>query len=295
MNNRILIIGASGFLGQSLVEELLNRGISDFGVVFSNEYSYAANLQLVQQNEINYHLLNLLTDEVSHIENVFSGYDIIFNLSGQITNPITTCFQLNSIGVKKLVDAVKKLNKKLIQVSTVGVYGTVPFADENSPVCAETTYGICKAFAEYTIKDHLDDQNYCITRLCNLYGKNQKKGIFNYLIQSYRSDRKLFFNNNGELLRYYIEVSDCAVNLINLAQSGASGIYNLLSPEQYTVKDLIQKFEDFLGIKYEQFLDPIKPYDNVSKISGEKISQKIALVYNYSITKYLEDKVHNRI
>ena len=142
--NKVLIIGGSGLLGQSLVEYFvsnnfqvgaLSRHCNSQGRRFSN---YAVDVL-----------------DYENLELVVAQYDVIINCIGQITNPIHECVSLNTKGITNIIDAVKKNGNYLIHLSTIAVYGSSSMVNEKSAVDPESVYGSFKYFAEYQIKQNL--------------------------------------------------------------------------------------------------------------------------------------------
>ena len=114
-----------------------------------------------------------------------------------MTKPFNLCIKLNSTGLINLAKVLSNKNSRLIHISSVAVYGSTENCNEDSPLNPETNYATAKAFAEQIILENYNHKYLTILRLSNLYGSNQIKGVFAYLLRSYNSDRKLKFNNDG--------------------------------------------------------------------------------------------------
>lgn len=280
--SKILIVAGAGFLGKSLFHSLKASGFNDLT---------CADITHPEIEFVKYINVNVLEKEKAQ---KFKGaYDIIINCSGQITNPINVCYNLNTAGTSNLVESIKNTSTKLVQISSVAVFGTAEKVDESSIFNPETPYSCCKAFAEYLIKKELPSNQYCILRLSNLYGLTQQKGILSYLFRSYQTDRRLNFNNDGSLIRYYLNVDDCADIIAKalLLKNFPSGDYNIPGNDRYSVTELIKLFEGISGSTFNVKLEPVKPYDNALFISSEKISSVLPLTFNYSVKKYFEKRL----
>ena len=174
--NKILILGASGFLGKSLV-----------GFFLANNFRVGALSRTFDQknDKLDAYAVNILDYE--SLEPIIAQYDIIINCTGQITDPIHNCIILNTKGVQNIIDAVKKNKNYLIHLSTVLVYGSSSGVSEKSTINPESVYGSIKYFAEYQISHHLT--NYVILRVSNLYGKGQSKGALGYILRTFRNNQ----------------------------------------------------------------------------------------------------------
>lgn len=252
---KVLILGGAGFLGMEIARrfEKENRYLITIGDLSEPPDPGIA----FEKTDV----LNRLA-----LEHQIKQHDIIINCSGQISHPIYGCFRINTEGISHIAQAVKDHKKKLIQISTVAVYGTIPAADENTAMNPESPYSTCKAFAEFIVNRTLGN-NACILRLPNLYGENQVKGLFSYLIRSYISDRKLHFNNDGSLCRYFLHIKDCSEALFLTVDKDLTGTYNIPAPEKFDLTEIISRIESIKSMKFEAVFDRNPPIDNIDNIS----------------------------
>jgi nucleoside-diphosphate-sugar epimerase len=275
---KILLIGGQGLLGRSLQEVFLENQ-------FIHIYTLSRNF-FQNPNHIQGSLLD--SEKISSLAKY--NFDFIINLSGQITNPIEECLNLNVVGIQHLISLIKASPEtKLIQISTVGVYGSTIEANEQSPMQPETPYSVAKCMAEKLIINSLDPNSYTILRLSNLYGEKQLKGVFAYLNKSAHSNKELEFNNNGNLVRYFLHVHDCATIILKLIQKeNLCGIFNVLGKDRFNLKELIQLFESINKVTYQVSFAPIEPYDNALKITDNKVQELIPYMHQMNIKTYLK-------
>ena len=137
--NRIVIIGGSGFLGSNIIQALQSSGFSDVAYGTRN-YNTSLDCDFIKLD-----LLDKGTMEK------LKGFDTIINCSGQISKPFNFCYQLNSVGVKNIAEVLSESKARLIQISTVAVYGTAERSNEASPLKPETNYATAKALAQRTL------------------------------------------------------------------------------------------------------------------------------------------------
>jgi len=279
--NSILILGASGFLGRALIRR------------FNSQGRKVGSLSRNADNLVNNYSENILN--YNQIDKIISEYDVVINCTGQITEPINQCLILNTTGIDNIINSVKVHKKKLIHISSVSVYGSLLYAKEDSQLNPESVYAGIKYFAEYLINSKLN--NYIILRVSNLYGEGQRKGLIYYLSSKYLSDkRSLKFNNNGELCRFYLDVDDLAKNIDTMInKNDLNGVFNLVGPCQYTIKDLVSKFENILNYKFNAQYQNSDPIENIYNIDNIKIGSAINLTYQNSIEKYINDLKNNTI
>jgi nucleoside-diphosphate-sugar epimerase len=277
---KILLIGGNGLLGKCLQDVFHSNQFTNIFTLSRNDYP---NPNHIKGSLLDPHLINSLAKE---------NFDLVINLSGQVTNPIEECLNLNSLGIINLVSLIKASPQtKLIQISTVGVYGSsVETLNETSEMRPETPYSVAKCIAEKLLINSLDKSSLTILRLSNLYGEKQLKGVFAYLNKSAHSNKELEFNNNGSLVRYFLHVYDCAMTIFKLVQiENLSGVFNVLGKDRLTLKELIQLFESIKKVTYQVNFAPIEPYDNALKITDNKVQELIPYIHQMNIKTYLKN------
>jgi nucleoside-diphosphate-sugar epimerase len=275
MNKSLIVLGGAGFLGKNLLLNLKNNKNFKIG---------CGDMQDPEIKDVEFHKLNIL--DSSSLANL-SNYDIVINLTGQITKPIESCLLQNSVGILNVVNSVSE-NCHLIQMSTINVYGSTSLAIEEQILNPETPYSALKAIAETIIKNSLKDR-YTILRLTNLYGPGQLKGIMAYLLTSFKTDQKLEFEHNGKMIRSFLHVDDCVkmINKILFLKKLPIGIYNLANNDIYSVYELIETIENMKRFKYKISWGRQKSLENVQKISVAKLKAIISINFENSLEEYI--------
>ena len=275
--NKVLIIGASGLLGRSLVEFFVSNNFQ-VGALSRNCDN--------QNDKFNNYSVDVLDYE--HLEFVVAQYDVVVNCIGQITNPIHECVSLNTKGVKNIIDAVKKNGNYLIHLSTVSVYGSSSAVTEGSPVNPESVYGSLKYFAEYQISQNLT--NYAVLRISNLYGKGQVKGILGYILRSFRNNEKaLFFNNDGSLKRYYLHIDDLSSIVKLIIDKRVKGVYNVIGSDLLTIKQLVALCEKALDYCFDVQYEIKRPIENIDRVDNSKLKKQVDCFLQHNIEEYLQE------
>jgi nucleoside-diphosphate-sugar epimerase len=276
--NSVLILGASGLLGRAVVDEFRNKGFI-IGALGRN----SLNLNSTQIKE---YCVDILDYE--KLASIISQYDFIINCTGQISAPINQCLIQNTDGISNIVDAVKKYNKKLLHFSSVSVYGSSEYVNEESELNPESIYASIKCFSEHIINRNLDSS--LILRVSNLYGGNQTKGIVSYLSRQYMAGiHDLDFNNNGEMQRYYLNVSELAkITYLAIYKDLKSGSYNVIGPDFLTIKELVGKFNSILSYSFFAKYSASLPIENIQKINDRKIREELKIDIHSTIDFYIK-------
>lgn len=150
---KILITGASGFIGSFIVEEALRQGMETWAAVRGS-----SSRQFLQDERI--HFLNLNLDSQQQLEEQLQGkdFDYVVHAAG-VTKCLNTqdFFRINTEGTKNLVRALLAVQmplKKFVYVSSLSIYGAIreqqPYEEireEDTPQ-PNTAYGKSKLEAE---------------------------------------------------------------------------------------------------------------------------------------------------
>lgn len=247
---------------------------------------------VVEDSSLNCDFVKLDILDEYDIINTLKDYDTVINCSGQVTTPFNFCFKLNSIGTSNLAKTLSNRSARLIHISTVAVYGSAENCNEESPLNPETNYATAKAFAEQILLENYDQKRLTILRLSNMYGSRQIKGVLAYLLRSYHSDRKLNFNNDGSLTRSFMHVEDCADIIAEVVKnSKLNGIYNVKGRETYSVKELVQQFENRFGSVFEKSFSQRLPWENIDNLDDSKLRSLIYLQPRWQLFDFIEQEL----
>ena len=257
--SKILVLGSSGFIGSELKKNIF---FSSHDVVYSD----------IILNDSNTKFIDILDFEMLSKE--VDKFEIIINLTGQISDPIDNCLKINTEGTFNIIKAIKSSKKKirLIHLSSVVVYGNFKGPDENSITIPDTSYGLCKYFAENLIKEHLKD--FTILRLSNLYGENCQKGIINYLKKSFLNSEKIYLNTDINLKRDFIYIEDFLKVLMFFLEKSTHKIYNVGSGYSFSVNDLISNIQKINKRQLKFNFTKGKTYNQIEYLDSSRLKKE---------------------
>ena len=155
---RVLVTGISGQLGYDCVKELKNRGYTNIIGVSSKDFDITDKTAVIQYVK-------------SYNPNVIIHCAAFTNVDAAEKNP-DTCFAVNTLGTKTIVDICKEDNIKLIFISTDFVFDGCNnvVLTEDADTSPLNIYGKSKQLAEKYVIENLT--NYFIVRTSWLYGIN---------------------------------------------------------------------------------------------------------------------------
>ena len=175
---KILITGASGFIGSFIIEEALKRGLETWAAVRgSSSKAY------LQDERINLIALNLSSREELIEQLRPHQFDYVVHAAG-----VTKCIdkrdfrRINTEGTKNLVLALQQLKmpvKRFVYLSSLSVFGAIreqqPYEEirETDTPQPNTEYGRSKLEAEQWL-DTLKDFPYVILRPTGVYGPRER-------------------------------------------------------------------------------------------------------------------------
>ena len=176
---KILITGASGFIGSFIVEEALKRGFETWAAVRKS-----SSREYLQDERIKFIELNLSSKEQLVEQLKGKDFDYVVHAAG-----VTKCLnkadfrRINTEGTKNLVDALMETGmplRRLVFVSSLSVFGAIreqqPYEEirETDTPQPNTAYGRSKLEAEQYLESLGTRVPYIILRPTGVYGPKEK-------------------------------------------------------------------------------------------------------------------------
>lgn len=244
---KILIIGASGLIGNNLLKFFKKKGLEVFGTYFKNK--------IKEKNSFKF---NILKDDFSSLKNVETFSHVIIVSGGKKKlDDIEDNYNLEKkIGYEKLkniIKACKKNNIKVIFFSSDAVFdgkkGNYTELSKRNPL---NKYGQIKCLTEDFIKKNLT--NYLIIRISKVLSSNKKDhNILNDIKNSLKSKNSFFANDE---FFSPIFVNDICIHLQKLLKNDSNGIFHLKSLKKISryqlAKALSKKLKINIQIKKSQ-------------------------------------------
>ncbi len=236
----ILITGATGRLGKSLVPALLENGYELRILAKEGENPSWDNVEVVRGDINDFQALDKAcknVDTIIHLAGIIDYHD------RQLTEKI------NYEGTRNAVNAAIKNNApRFIFMSSVSVYGKSKYLpmDENHPRNPKSCYGESKMLAEnYVLSSGL---NCVVIRSPAIYGKEYMEGFAN-ILKAIKSD-KMSIIGDGKNHIQFIHVSDCVqAFLLILSHKDANGVFNIAGPDVMTQEEIVSLAAKILGVE----------------------------------------------
>lgn len=218
---KILITGASGFVGSTVVDKALEQGFETWAGIRSTSSREYLQDERIRFIDFNYSDKEELTEELSRFTKENGKFDYIVHCAG-ITKARTpqNFYKINFENTKNFVDALIEaecIPDRFIFMSTLGVMGPGDESDyepfrPGQPCKPNTHYGKSKFMAENYLKS-LADFPYILLRPTGVYGPRDKDYLI--LIRAVKNGLSVSAGFRKQLLTFiYVEdlakiVFDC--------------------------------------------------------------------------------------
>ena len=217
---KILIIGASGLIGNNLLKFFKKKKLKVFGTYYKNK--------IKEKNSLKF---NILKDNFSSLKNLETFSHVIIVSGGKKKlDEIEDNYNLEKkIGYEKLKNIIKvckKIGIKVIFFSSDAVFdgkkGNYTELSKRNPL---NKYGQIKCLTENFIKKNLT--NYLIIRISKVLSSNKRdNNILNDIKKSLKSKNSFFANDE---FFSPIFVNDICIHLQKLLNNDSRGIFHLKS------------------------------------------------------------------
>ncbi len=256
---KILITGASGFIGRNFLSHLENINSP-----------LLKDIVLLTGKKMNSKYCEILHEEYSFTRSAFSEIKIddletVFHLGGYIPKSNTDANNVsgNTSNISSTLHLLKNLPaipKRFIFISTVDVYkASNERISEESQTAPSTLYGWSKLYCEKLVLEWCKENNVIpqILRLGHIYGCGEEnfKKLIPEVIRKVIADEVPVLFSDGNEKRSFLNIKDCLnAMLASLKLSTYEGPINIASNVALSIKDVV---------------------DAIIKASGKKISPEI--------------------
>lgn len=285
---KLLVTGGCGFIGSHFIRHILNT-YPTYEVVNFDFLSYAGKIENTNDFSENKKHDLYIGDIccVEEIDYLVKDCDVVINFAAEshVDNSISDSrefIRTNIQGVHVLLDLVTKYNKRMIQISTDEVYGSMEFGEarEHSPLEPNSPYSASKASADLLCRAYhkTHGTQVVVTRSTNNFGSHQHiekfipKAITNAL-----KDIPIPVYGDGLNKRDWIYVTDnCRAIDIILHNFMPGLIYNIGAGNEYTNIDVVTKILDIMGKSHDlvTMVDDRKGHDRRYAVNTYKITYK---------------------
>jgi dTDP-glucose 4,6-dehydratase len=250
---RILVCGGAGFIGSHFVKRLLAAGED---VVVLDALTYAGNRANLPA-DVEFHERDIVDQDA--VQHAASGAQAIVNFAAEthVDRSIlgaTDFGRTEFRGTQVLLEVVRDLGVRYLQVSTDEVYGDIEegwSAREDDPIHPSSPYSVAKAAGDLWIPAYVRTfgVNASITRGSNTYGPNQyPEKLIPYFTTNALDEVPLPLYGDGRQIRDWLHVDDhCAAIELVLREGEPGSAYNIGAEDLRENREIAQRILGLTG------------------------------------------------
>ena len=303
---KLLVTGGLGFIGSNFIKKILieKKDIQIVNVDAELEGSNLKNTSEIQDSQ-NYEFVKGNITNKNLMDKVIEKCDAVVNFAAESfvdrsildANPFLVS---NIRGAYTILDIITKQKKRMIQISTDEVFGSLSkeTATENSKFNPSSPYAATKASAELLVNSYSITHNsdVIITRCTNNYGPHQfPEKLIPKIILLANQDKKIPIYGNGKNIRDWIHVDDHCEAVFSVLNNGKKGeSYNISANNEIDNLTIVKKILEIMGKKEDliEFVEDRPGHDFRYSMSSKKISKELNWKTKYTFDKGLEDTIN---
>lgn len=243
---KILVTGATGFIGKHIVQWLVNHGYN----VIATGTSIEKAKQMEWIDRVQFIPCDIFSIDIDGFHQLGEPELLIHCAwSGVYDDSVSQQFEINLEGnIHFLSSFINSRCKKIVCLGSFKEYGDVSETKLHEGIypCPNTPYGIVKdtirKYLELSCKDKLMNWNW--VRLFHQIGDGQdKKSFQGQLEQAVKNKQKSFPMSGGEQIRDFLPVETAAEFICKISlQDKINGVVNCCSGIPRTLEDYAQQY-----------------------------------------------------
>ena len=233
---KVFVTGVNGQLGHDVMNELAKRGIAGIGSDLKPEYSGVADdsavtampyvsLDITDKEAVNKVITEIKPDAVVHCA-AWTAVDM-----AEDDDKVALVRKVNADGTQNIADVCKKLNCKMMYISTDYVFngqGIEPWLPDCKDYAPLNVYGQTKLEGELAVANTLD--KYFIVRIAWVFGLNGNNFIKTMLNVGKKFPELRVVNDQIGTPTYTL---DLARLLVDMIETGKYGYYHATNEGGY--------------------------------------------------------------
>ncbi|KZX36421.1 NAD-dependent epimerase/dehydratase family protein [Wohlfahrtiimonas chitiniclastica] len=238
---KVLLTGASGFIGGHILNALVNKYGKDSIVVLTSKKISSIHC-IVYDSFNDFGVSEDCFNDITHIihAGAFTPKDT------HQANNLTLCFE-NVQFTKNLLSYNFHALSRVVNISTLDVYAdTRDKLNEGSKIRPISLYGSSKFYCEEMIKAFSNQQNvsYINLRIGHVYGPGEEKykKVIPVAIQNIIENKPIELWGDGSDLRSFIFIEDVVESILNSLEIAEENLdINVVSGVSVSIYDLLHK------------------------------------------------------
>ena len=302
---KLLVTGGLGFVGSNFIRKLLTEN-NDYEVINIDAELFGADHKNLSEikNSKKYHFEKGNITNKRFMEEQIAKCDAVINFAAESfvdrsINDANPFLVSNIRGAFTILDIITKQKKRMIQISTDEVFGSLSdgTATETSKFNPSSPYAATKAAAELLVKSYsvTYDSDVFITICTNNFGtrKFSEKLIPKTIILA-SQNRKIPIYGKGVNVRDWIYVDDhCDAVLLALLNGKTGESYNISANNEIDNITIVKKILKIMNKPEDliEFVEDRPGHDLRYSLDSTKISEKLEWKIKMSFEEGLKNTV----
>ena len=302
---RLLVTGGLGFIGSNFVLNVLknNSDIIVTNVDAELTGSDLRNLDGLKDSSNYKYVKGNITNKIL-MEELIGNSDAVINFAAEtfVDRSILDANQFlvsNIRGTYTILEILRKQKKRLVQISTDEVYGSLEngSATEDFRYNPSNPYAATKASAELLVNSYVKtyDLDCVITRCTNNYGPRQfYEKLIPKTIFLANHDKIIPIYGTGKNIRDWIFVDDHCEAVYNVLLNGKSGeSYNISSNNELDNTTIVKKILEIMNKSSNliEFVDDRPGHDLRYSLDSSKIRKSLKWIEKTTFQEGLEKTI----
>jgi nucleoside-diphosphate-sugar epimerase len=274
---KVVMTGATGFVGSALAEALLAEGVELHALTRPT-----SDLSRVRDLDIAWQVGDITRPE--SLQGLFDGADYVIHVAGLLGAagiPDATYRRINTAGTNNVLSevAASGANPRVVYISSAGVLGpftgppTEPAPDEQSPLAPSNPYEQSKAAAEMVAHSYSEaGLPVIVVRPEFIYGPGDLHvlGLFRAIQR-----RQFFYIGDGYNTCHPTYIDDTVEGLLRTLREGTPGeTYHITGPRPITFRELAETIAAELGVPPPRLALP-RPLVLLGAVGAESVATRL--------------------
>lgn len=271
---RVLLFGASGFLGNSLSEVFDQKEI-EFHTVSRNNKASSYNLNISDSNQFSILPLNFF-EVIVNCATILPGGSFLDN------KYLDDIYKTNILGSQNICNWIDKQEsiKKIVNCSTLAVVNKpwpLKLTEEAStyPTGNHVLYSSSKLLQELLFQTFATSKKISIShiRFSALYGEKMHwSGLICSLIDQAKQNKKIILSNASKVTADFLYIKDAANIILSVLENNFEGVINAANGKETSILDLAkiikEQFEETIEIynQEDNDFDENRSFIDISKL-----------------------------
>lgn len=297
MKRKILVTGATGLLGGSIVQKIDDR--HDLYLVVRNQKEHQEILgnhhSVIEADITDPHFISSLPKKIDSILHLVQSEHY-----REFPEKAEDIFSVNTLSTLQLLEYARKAQVGTFVLASSGiVYGKAKndqnFREEDPVVFEDSKLGFyhtSKLCAEAIAKNYTEFMNIVVARLFFAYGPRQSQTmLIPRLVDSIKNQKSISLSGENGIVINPIYVEDAAESFIKAASLEEGGIINIAGNQQLSLREICKIIAQEVG---EEPLFQLDPSDGLQVFCGDITKMKKKLItpstpFREGIKRYINE------